>query len=195
MTQRKKTPFSPFAARPFAVASLALGLSVGGGCRLCGDAGASAPLAFDAAFPKTTALRGQTDEPLPTLDAPASNADLPATAPNDADAPFPTLDPSFPVFDPASLGPLPGDASPADAAPETETSAPPTVSELPAFLTEGTALGEPTDAPESDKVDAPRRESLADKEETERRLEQEYADWVKKQKARQKTLDKTPRYL
>lgn len=163
MTQRKHSPFSPFAARPFAVASLALGLSVAGGCRLCGDTGTSASLAFDAAFPKTTALRGQTDEPLPT--------------PESVDAPFPTVDPSFPTFDPPTLD------------------APPTVSELPAFLTEGTALGEPTDAPESDKVDEPRRESLADKEETERRLEQEYADWVKKQKERQKSLDKTPRYL
>lgn len=173
MTQRKHSPFSPFAARPFAVASLALGLSVAGGCRLCGDSGTSASLAFDAAFPKTTALRGQTDEPLPT--------------PESVDAPFPTVDPSFPTFDPPTL-----DAPVSDAG---DASAPPTVSELPAFLTEGTALGEPTDAPESDKVDEPRRESLADKEETERRLEQEYADWVKKQKERQKSLDKTPRYL
>jgi hypothetical protein len=189
MTQRQKSPLSPFAARPLAVASLALGLSVGGGCRLCGDSGTSAPVAFDAAFPKTAALRGQTDEPFPTVDVPA-----PATASDDA--PFPTVDPSFPVFDPASLGPLPGDEPASDAEnAASETSAPPTVSELPAFLTEGTALGEPTDAPESDKVDEPRRESLADKEETERRLEQEYADWVKKQKAKQKTLDKTPRYL
>lgn len=196
MTQRKKSPLSPFAARPFAVASLALGLSVGGGCRLCGDSGTSAPLVFDAAFPKTTALRGQTDEPLPTLDAPAPSETAPATDASAVDAPFPTVDPSFPVFDPASLGPLPGDEPTADSsAPDAETSAPPTVSELPAFLTEGAALGEPTDAPESDNVDEPRRESIADKEETERRLEQEYADWVKKQKARQKTLDKTPRYL
>lgn len=102
MTQRKKSPLSPFAARPFAVASLALGLSVGGGCRLCGDSGVSAPVAFEAAFPQTTALRGQTSEPLPTDEFPAA-----ALAPNAVDAPFPTLDPSFPVFDPASLGPLP----------------------------------------------------------------------------------------
>ncbi|MBR2002844.1 MAG: tetratricopeptide repeat protein [Thermoguttaceae bacterium] len=183
MTQRKNSLFSPLTvgSRPFAVASLALGLSVGGGCRLCGDG--AAPVAFDAAFPKTTAtaLRGQTNEPLP-----ASNASAPS------DAPFAPLDESFPVFDPSFFGSTPADAAPDASA---ETSAPPTVSELPSFLTEGTALPEPTDAPESDKVDGPRRESLADKEATEKRLEQEYADWVKKQKARQKALDKTPRYL
>ena len=183
MTQRKNSLFSPLTvgSRPFAVASLALGLSVGGGCRLCGDG--AAPVAFDAAFPKTTAtaLRGQTNEPLP-----ASNASAPT------DAPFAPLDESFPVFDPSFFGSTPADAA-LDAS--AETSAPPTVSELPSFLTEGAALPEPTDAPESDKVDGPRRESLAAKEATEKRLEQEYADWVKKQKARQKALDKTPRYL
>ena len=136
--------------------------------------------------------------PRPGLDV---NIDVRGQAPSDD---FPTVDASFPTVD-AGNSILSRDSGANAVVPEREPvedaePEPPTSSELPEFTKTGLDVPEPSGVFEPLKESesfrpTPKRESLAQREAQEKKLEDAYDSWRKKQKEKRNFDSKTPRYL
>lgn len=111
------------------------------------------------------------------------------------DAAFPTLDDGASILNPESSKQA---AEPAAAATD-DALAPPTTSELPDFVNSGVDVPEPSGVFEPIRDESfrpqPKRESLAQRQEQEKKLEDDYQSWRKKLKDKRNVDSKTPRYL